>query len=119
MERKIDVLGTEYTVEVHKFDEDNMLKDNEWVGYCSSFENKIVIVDYDDEYFKNDSYKSRDEMRKTTLRHEIIHAFFNESGLTDSTNTFNGPWCKNEEMIDWFATQSPKILRAFGKLEVI
>ena len=58
MERKVDILGTEYTVEVHRLDVDNTLKDNDWVGCCSGFDNKIVVADYDDEYFKNDSCES-------------------------------------------------------------
>lgn len=118
--RKIDILGTEYTIETHKFDEDRTLKDNDFAGYCSGFEHKIVVIDYDDDkYFKNNSAESREEMRKCTFRHEIVHAFFNESGLTDSTNTFSGPWCKNEEMIDWFATQLPKIFKTFEELELL
>lgn len=117
---KVDILGTEYTIETHKFDEDRTLKDNDWAGYCGWPEHKIVVVNYDDDkYFKDDSAESREEMRKCTLRHEIIHAFFNESGLTDSANTFSGPWCKNEEMIDWFANQSPKIFMTFERLELI
>lgn len=41
--------------------------------------------------------------QKQTIRHEIVHAFFSESGLADSGLSFDGAWCKNEELVDWFA----------------
>ena len=46
-------------------------------------------------------------MRKV-LRHEIIHAFLNESGLRE-----NSEWAYNEEMIDWLAIMIPKINKCF------
>lgn len=41
--------------------------------------------------------------KETTIRHELIHAFLYESGLHGSA------WSDNEDMIDWFANQMPKI----------
>ena len=52
------------------------------------------------------------------LRHEIIHAFLNESGLSDSSNSVEA-WAKNEEMVDWFAIQSPKIFKVFQDLDIL
>ena len=51
-------------------------------------------------------------VEKSTKRHEIIQAFLNESGLQGSSVTA-GPWARNEEMVDRFAIQSPKIYEAF------
>lgn len=51
--------------------------------------------------------------QKETLRHEIVHAFFNESGLADSSSTVEGAWAKNEEMVDWIALQGPKLCAAW------
>ena len=36
---------------------------------------------------------------KITLRHEIVHAFYYESGLADSSFVYDGAWAKNEEMM--------------------
>ena len=47
------------------------------------------------------------------LRHEIVHAFFNESGLMDSSLQYSGGWAKNEEMVDWIASQFNKIMECF------
>lgn len=110
---KINVLGTDYEIETHKISEDETLKENQWAGYCGENSKKIVIADMDEaEYFKYMDDKEKETYRKTTLRHEILHAFLNESGLSDSSHMSNS-WAKNEEMIDWFAIQSPKIYKAY------
>ena len=54
------------------------------------------------------------------LRHEIIHAFLNESGLQWNSGIItNRGWAKNEEMVDFFAIQFPKIQRVFEELKII
>ncbi len=60
-------------------------------------------------FFSDMDEKEQEAYRKRTLRYEIMHAFLNESGLSDSSNQYGGAWAKNEEMVDWFAIQSPKI----------
>ena len=52
------------------------------------------------------------------MRHEIVHAFLNESGLSDSSNQYNGGWAKNEEMVDWLAIQWHKIDEVYKQLGV-
>lgn len=66
-------------------------------------------------------YQKNKEMRlwQRELRHEIMHAFLNESGLSDSSNRFDGAWAKNEEMVDWLAIQSPKIFSTFKKMNIL
>ncbi len=49
---------------------------------------------------------------KATLRHEIVHAFLGESGLSANSNESDA-WARNEEMVDWFALQGPKIYKAW------
>ena len=56
---------------------------------------------------------------KQTLRHEIIHAFLHESGLSDSTMQSPRGWAKNEEMIDWIAFQGPKIYEVWEEVGAI
>ena len=63
--------------------------------------------------------EGRETYRKRVLRHEIIHAFLNESGLSDSSNQYAGAWAKNEEMVDWFAIQSPKIFKVYLELGLL
>ena len=47
------------------------------------------------------------EYKKVVIRHELIHAFLFESGLDAAS------WAMNEEMVDWFALQAPKLMKAF------
>lgn len=110
---KVDILGTEYTIVKHSAQEDGELEG--LGGYCRYMIPEIVIGDlttYDE--FKDSQPVAIESMEKQTLRHEIIHAFLNESGL--GVNTFASeqiPWSQNEEMVDWFAIQFPKLIMTF------
>ena len=118
--RKINILGTEYQIETHKVSEDSYLEDNKLSGYCGEEEKLIVVADMSEEkYFTGMDKKAQEAYRKKTLRHEIMHAFLNESGLSDSSNQYGGAWAKNEEMVDWFAIQSPKIFKVYSELGII
>ena len=44
------------------------------------------------------------------IRHEIIHAFLYESGMKECSSATQS-WVENEEMVDWFAIQIPKIVK--------
>lgn len=117
---KVNVLGTEYKIRTHKISEDKTLKRNHWCGYCSCEAKEIVIADVtEDKYFPDMTDYEKDSYRKQILRHEITHAFLNESGLEGSALSFNDAWSKNEEMVDWFAIQSPKIYKVFKEIGCI
>ena len=116
----INVLGTEYRIETHKVSEDSYLKENKLSGYCGEEEKLIVVADMSEEkYFTGMDEKAQKTYWKETLRHEIMHAFLNESGLSNSSNRYDGAWAKNEEMVDWFAIQSPKIFKVYSELGLI
>lgn len=118
--RKINILGTEYWIETHKVSEDSYLEKNRLAGYCGEESKLIVIADMTEKkYFSDMDEKEQEVYRKRTLRHEIMHAFLNESGLSDSSNQYGGAWAKNEEMVDWFAIQSPKIFKVYSELGLI
>ena len=113
---KLNILGTKYKVETHKISEDETLKRNQWAGYCGEESKEIVIADMTEkQYFPDMNEDERESYRKKTLRHEICHAFLNESGLSANASVPAEGWAKNEEMIDWFAIQSPKIYKTFKK----
>nr|DAE38062.1 MAG TPA: hypothetical protein [Bacteriophage sp.] len=118
--RKINILGTEYRIETHKVSEDSYLEKNKLAGYCGEESKLIVIADTSEEkYFSGMDEKEQEVYQKSTLRHEIMHAFLNESGLSYSANRYDGAWAKNEEMVDWFAIQSPKIFEVYAELGII
>lgn len=111
---KVNILGTKYKIETHKVSEDDALKKNNWSGYCCQDKPLIVLADYDEkEYFDFGSRAEKESYRKECLRHEIIHAFLFESGLKNNSHKSDESWSLNEEMVDWFAIQFPKIQKAF------
>lgn len=118
MEKKIvHVLGTEYRIEVHKVSEDDYMKKNCLAGYCGEDNKSIVVADMsEEEYFPAMNAEAQNQYFKKTLRHEIMHAFLNESGLSDNAHIPDCAWSKNEEMVDWMAIQFPKILEAFKEV---
>ena len=77
------------------------------------------IADLDDEeHFHFDNEEEKDVYFKSSLRHEIIHAFLNESGLKD--NFEHVPRMGHEEtMVDWIANQFPKIADVYEKLGIL
>lgn len=118
--RKINILGTKYRIEIHKVSEDSFMEEKQVAGYCEEENKLIVVADMSEEkYFVGMDEKAQEAYRKKTLRHEIMHAFLNESGLSDDSNRFDSAWAKNEEMVDWFAIQSPKIFKVFVELGIL
>jgi hypothetical protein len=116
----VDVLGTEYGICYHCYEDDEMIKDNGVSGYCNDISKQIVVgkmSSYPD-WENTDKYEC-EQYEKTTLRHEILHAFLSESGLSDSAMPCDTAWAKNEEMIDWFAMQGKKIYEAWQAVDAI
>ena len=117
---KVNILGTKYRIETHKVSEDKALEDNKWSGYCCEESKLIVVADISEgQYFPHMNETDQRTYRNQVLRHEIIHAFLNESGLSDNTGVPGNGWAKHEEMFDWIAIQSPKIFKVFKKVECI
>lgn len=116
---KVNILGTEYTIETHKVSEDEYLKNNHLSGYCGEESKLIVIADMSEKEYFGLEGAEQETYRKRTTRHEIIHAFLNESGLSDCASIPECGWAKHEEMVDWFAIQAPKMFRIFSELDLI
>lgn len=115
----VNILGTEYNVKIKKYDEDEYFKKNNANGFCSFSEKEIGLCDmstYPD--WEDVSELVKNEQMVLTLRHEILHAFLNESGLRENSNESDA-WAINEEMIDWFALQGPKIYKAWENVGAI
>lgn len=71
---------------------------------------------YADEYIPDMTDIEQSAYRKRLLRHEITHAFLNESGLQHCSSVPMGAWARHEEMVDWIAIQFPKIMKAFQEV---
>ena len=111
---KINILGINYDFKYSSFKEDKKLEQLD--GYTDFYLKRIVV----ENNFENrlaDKEKIKRYQNKI-LRHEIIHAFLFESGLECNSNKTDN-WAENEEMVDWFAIQSPKIFDVYKKLNII
>lgn len=104
---KINVLGTSYLLLESNSKKYPMLESTD--GFCDNSVKLCVVDSYEDE--PDEFTKRNREMQKNkNKRHELIHAFLFESGLAE-----NSPWALNEELVDWFAMQFPKLAVAFEK----
>lgn len=119
--KKIDILGTTYTFETHKMSDDNHMRTYKLDGYCAEFSKRIVIADFDEEPYSSENWTAEEKKcrRKQVIRHEVIHAFLNESGLSYDSIVLQDAWAKNEEMVDWIAIQWPKITKVLEELEAL
>lgn len=108
---KVSILGTTYTIQELSVAEDISLKDCD--GYCDKTDKRIVIAKKEADCDLGDF----EQHRKKTMRHEVLHAFFNESGLAE--NFENKRYGIPETLVDWFAIQSPKIYKTFAELDIL
>ena len=107
------VLGTKYNIKLISESDDPMLKT--LGGYTDQTAHKIVVKLIEKQ---SDSVQNLADYSKNIMRHELIHAFLFESGLGTCANEVDC-WSQNEEMVDWFAYQSPKIFKLFQQLNCL
>lgn len=97
-DKRINILGTCYEVKTVKSSE----IDNH-AGLCE-FYNKRISISTDQDF-------SCIEDKQRAFRHEIIHAFFHESGLLS--------FADDEILCDFLAAQFPKLDRLFTDLDIL
>ena len=116
MKDKISVLGQEYELVQTTPKNDPKLENN--FGYLEPYSKKIVIDKTIAETIgcesgRADCVECVDNFINKIYRHEIIHAFFEESAISYNYN-------KEEEdfLVDWMAKQFPKMKKIFDDLGV-
>ena len=109
---KIDILGTEYTLIVSQESEEPRLKDCD--GLCDETVRELLVDSYAGSEDAPTCKKNLAVQIRKNKRHEIIHAFLFESGLAA-----NSSWAQNEEMVDFFAIQFPKLWKAFEQADAL
>ena len=103
----ISVLGTDIQILFREAKNDPKLLS--CVGYFDSSKHLIVVKILEPDAT---SLGDLERYQKEIIRHEIIHAFLYESGI-DACSASAENWASNEEMVDWFAIQPPKIFKVF------
>lgn len=109
---KVNILGTEYTIIEQTEKQNPKMVEN--YGLCEQYAKKIIVYPLNLIKNEKDVVDNVEEFHKKVIRHEVIHAFFGESGLRG-----NSDYAENEELIDWIAIQFPKMLKVFEELGVI
>ena len=107
-------MGTEYNI--------SYLPDNECInkgtepyfGLTDIYKKEIKINQ--NTYFDNsdnntDPIRARHGMN-VVMRHEIIHAFFEESGL-------DFDYCHDETLVDWIAIKIPQIVKTMADMNIM
>lgn len=108
----VNILGTEYKCVLALESEDPDIAGK--FGYIWYRMRKIVIKDlYRDSGWADEPAQLKLVNIQESLRHEILHGFLYESGLAECSLQYSGGWSKNEEMVDWFALQAPKIFETY------
>ena len=115
--KKINILGTTYKVYLNvPYAKDPNLAGA--YGYTDFHGKRIVVSDIRTVTgWEDASEEALGDVFATTVRHEVIHAYLMESGLNASSNAVDC-WARNEEMVDWFAVQMPKLVKTFCELGV-
>jgi hypothetical protein len=115
--KKINILGTTYKVYLNvPSTQDPCLSGAH--GYTDFHSKRIVVADVKTVPGWEDAGDDAAwDTYSCTVRHEVIHAYLMESGLNSSANAVEC-WARNEEMVDWFAIQIPKIMKTFCQLGV-
>lgn len=109
-ERHINILGSVWTIKEQYEYENELLKNCD--GYCDWTTKDIVVCR---EF--NGTLSDMKQYKNKVVRHEIIHAFLCESGLSECSVEAEA-WATNEEMVDWFARQGLKIHMAWVEADV-
>lgn len=113
---KVNILGSEWNVKFGNEKEYPNLTNVD--GYTDLSTREIVVDDMEASKGQIEAKADLESYQKQVVRHEIIHAFLLESGLDSNSNSADS-WAVNEEMVDWFAIQSPKIFKVFNELKLM
>lgn len=94
---RIDILGESYTVT-------HSLKSDSAYGEVNVYDKTIRVAPLEDYDCGTD--EERAHLMRKTIRHEIAHAFLDESGLSQ--------YSEDETLVDWIAAMMPKMVEAMG-----
>lgn len=99
----INVLGEDYNIIKSNEEKHQALKD------CNGFfdfSTKEIIIRDDLDKTGVGLNANGEVFLNQTVRHELIHAFMEESGVVSAE------WCNDELLVDWIAIQLPKMVKA-------
>ena len=105
---KVNILGTYYEIIEQTSEENPKLDDAN--GICEIWSKKIVL-DADMIEPHKMLVEDPEQYKSKVLRHEIVHAFFAESGVLN--------YCNDEGLVDYLAVQLPKMVKAMNEVDCL
>lgn len=97
----VHILGVKYTIAEVSENDDSLLKECD--GYCDWTTKEIVVRKE-----RDGTLGDMETYIRKVKRHEIVHAFLEESGLAECSGETDS-WARNEAMVDWIARMGQKI----------
>lgn len=107
---RINILGTDYKLKTMSEDQYPKLKLISAYGLCEQYTKELIINKRMDEKEEKD-VELLHKAKEKVIRHEIVHAFIHESGLSE--------YFHDETIIEWLAVQIPKIAKAMKEVGVL
>ena len=104
MIKKISVLGQTYEVNTACDELNGTTKD----GLCYEYDKRIEVRPSEFMLNNTDSKELKEKRYEEVVRHELVHAFFSESGLDN--------YSMDETLVNWLAMQIPKINKAVDEV---
>lgn len=106
MQESVNILGAEYDISI-----DGEMCQTDRDGIEIRYSHKITLRPEADMLDREATDYEKKQRFLEVGRHEIFHAFFDESGLEG--------YSEDEQLINWLAIQSPKIFKVFTELELL
>lgn len=110
----VKVLGTKYRVYLNVSDKDDKTLEH-MSGYCDKTDKRIVIAKLSEDC----NLANPTEYMKYVIRHELVHAFLFESGISGDTVWDIDGQEHPEHMVEWIAMQTPKMAKLFKRIGVL
>lgn len=107
----VSVLGVSYTIREGTSVDFPALQNCD--GFCDTSTKEIVVSDLTESAASPDAMKDLERYQRKVIRHELVHAFLYESGLSSDS------WADNEEIVDWLAIQFPKLQAVFNAAQCL
>lgn len=96
----IDILGTDYQIEVGEKKSLKLSTDD--CGVCRNYSKKIRVAT--DDCSENLEKGEQREIVKEVVTHELTHAFLYESGKVSESS--------DETLVEWLSVMIPKLVKA-------
>ena len=109
LEFTVDVLGQPYDIKMVPYAGDPTFIGSDCQGFTDTSDHTITIQDFTVISDMGDPVA----MLRRVVRHELVHAFMEESGLSDNWTHQDG---QDETIVDWIAIQWHKIDEAISEV---